>query len=36
MWNILDESVIQFKSDTFKFMNKVACFDIDGTLSYPR
>ena len=32
MWNILHESVIQFKSDTFKFMNKVACFDIDGTL----
>ena len=31
-WNILDESVIQFKSDNFKFMNKVACFDIDGTL----
>ena len=32
MWNILDDSIIQYKSDNFKFMNKVACFDIDGTL----
>jgi bifunctional polynucleotide phosphatase/kinase len=32
MWNILDESVIHYKSDNFKYMNNVACFDIDGTL----
>jgi bifunctional polynucleotide phosphatase/kinase len=31
-WEILDESVIHLKSDNFKFRNKIACFDIDGTL----
>jgi bifunctional polynucleotide phosphatase/kinase len=32
MWCNLCESIITFKSDGFKFCNKVACFDIDGTL----
>jgi bifunctional polynucleotide phosphatase/kinase len=32
MWNIINESILQYKSANFKFMNKVACFDIDGTL----
>jgi len=32
MWNIINESVIEFRSNDFKYMNNIACFDIDNTI----